>query len=116
WHFDLCVAALVGVYGFRARNDLGGLTALVDWEEVALNGRDVIAAFDNDVTRNLNVRKALMRLAELMTWRKAKFHVCWLPESDTKIGLDDFVVAGTPPTTYRSLSSRTNPNTGSGQA
>jgi hypothetical protein len=94
WHFDLCVAALVGVYGFRARNDLGGLTALVDWEEVALNGRDVIAAFDNDVTRNLNVRKALMRLAELMTWRKAKFHVCWLPESDTKIGLDDFVVAG----------------------
>ena len=29
-----------------------------------------------------------------MTWRKAKFYICWLPESDTKIGLDDFVVAG----------------------
>jgi Domain of unknown function (DUF3854) len=45
----LCALSLLGVWNWRGRNPLGGLTALADWDDIALNGRDVRIAFDSDV-------------------------------------------------------------------
>jgi hypothetical protein len=45
----LCCIALLGVYGWRGTNAHGAKTALADWEEVPLDGRDVVLAFDSDV-------------------------------------------------------------------
>ena len=33
-----CAIALLGVWNWRGKNDLGGLTALADWEYIALQG------------------------------------------------------------------------------
>ncbi|MBV8773444.1 MAG: DUF3854 domain-containing protein [Deltaproteobacteria bacterium] len=38
----LCCCSLLGVYNFRGTNKAGGKTALPHWEDIALNGRDVI--------------------------------------------------------------------------
>src|SRR5262249_48776083 len=37
---ELCCIALLGVWNWRGTNDEGGLTALPDWESVALKSRD----------------------------------------------------------------------------
>ena len=50
-----CALALLGVWNWRGRNGLGGLTALADWEAVALNGRQVRIVFDSDVMRKPEV-------------------------------------------------------------
>src|SRR5215207_6122568 len=38
-HGARCVVGLIGVWNWRGTNDNGGLTALSDWESVALKGR-----------------------------------------------------------------------------
>ena len=45
----LCCLALAGVYGWRGQNGQGGLTALPDWESIALKGRKVYLVFDSDI-------------------------------------------------------------------
>src|SRR5215217_309101 len=45
----LCCIALLGVWNWRGRNDVDGLTALGDWELVHLKGRDVYLVFDSDL-------------------------------------------------------------------
>ena len=42
---NLCCIALLGVFNFRGSNEVGGKTALADWESVAPNGRTVYIAF-----------------------------------------------------------------------
>jgi hypothetical protein len=46
---DLCCVALLGVWGWRGTNDLGGKVALPDWDAIALNDRQVHICFDSDV-------------------------------------------------------------------
>ena len=58
----LCCIALLGVWNWRGRNDADGLTALPDWELIALYGRDVYLVFDSDVTIKPAVAAALRRL------------------------------------------------------
>src|SRR5215207_11150530 len=59
----LCAVALLGVWNWRGKNEKGGLTALAEWEHIALNGdRQVSIVFDSDVMRNPAVYKALVRL------------------------------------------------------
>lgn len=59
----LCAVALMGVWNWRGRNEDGGLTALADWESIALNGdRPVSIIYDSDVMRKPAVYKALVRL------------------------------------------------------
>jgi hypothetical protein len=58
----LCCIALLGVWGWRGTNDLGGRTALPDWESIALKDRDVYIVFDSDVMTSPSVYQALNRL------------------------------------------------------
>ena len=91
----LCAIALMGgVWGWRGTNAKGGKTALPDWSSVALNGRQVFIAYDNDVMRNLKVRGALEAFANFLLSRKGTPRIILLPEDTAKIGVDDFLAAG----------------------
>jgi hypothetical protein len=65
----LCAVALLGVWSWRGRNDEGGLTALAEWEYVALNERDVYIVFDSDVMLKPQVHKAMVRLKAFLESR-----------------------------------------------
>jgi len=45
---ELCIVDVSGVWNWRGRNRLGGKVALPDWNEIALNGRQVIICYDGD--------------------------------------------------------------------
>ena len=67
----LCIIALPGVWSWRGTNKHGGKTAVSDWNDIALNGRRVILAFDGDVARKPSVRKALYALADFLEGKGA---------------------------------------------
>lgn len=89
----LCVS-INGVYGWRGTNSSGGKTVLADWDTIALNGREVVIAFDGDVQRKEDVRQALSRLATFLEMKDARVKYLWLPDTDNKTGLDDYLIAG----------------------
>ena len=89
--YGLCCVALIGVWGFRGTNTKGGVTALADWNDITLEGRDVIPAYDGDVARNPKVAKAICALADYLRFRKAKVRYLHLPDEDEKVGLDDWL-------------------------
>lgn len=95
-HGIRCIIGLQGVYGWRGKNEKGGKTALPDWEHIALNGRDVILAFDSDCMSKPQVRVALDRLAAFLRLRGAEVGYCLLPHlaDGEKCGLDDFFATG----------------------
>jgi putative DNA primase/helicase len=95
----LCCIDLLGVYNFRGKNEHGGLTALADWEEVALNDRQVYIAFDSDVMQIPEVHVALARLGIYLAAKKCKVRYVYLPQlpSGDKCGLDDFFTCGGTP-------------------
>ena len=64
-----CAVALLGVWNWRGRNDEGGLTALAEWDYVALNGREVYIVFDSDVMLKPEVHKAMVRLKAFLESR-----------------------------------------------
>jgi hypothetical protein len=64
-----CTVALLGVWNWRGRNDDGGLTALAEWDYVALNDREVYIVFDSDVMLKPQVHKAMVRLKAFLESR-----------------------------------------------
>ncbi len=92
----LCCVALLGVWNWRGRNEQDGLTALPDWESVALNGRTVCLCFDSDVNEKPAVYAALKRLKAFLESRGASIKIIYLPPGPggEKMGLDDFLAAG----------------------
>jgi uncharacterized protein (DUF927 family) len=92
---DLCCIGLLGVWNWRGSNDAGGLTALPDWEDVALNDRRVYIAFDSDVMINNHVYLALRRFGEFLSGRHAVVRFIYIPAGShgEKVGLDDFIAA-----------------------
>lgn len=96
----LCCIALLGVWNFRGENEDGGLTALADWELIALKskagGREVYIIFDSDVMTKPAVAGALRRLKAFLQLRGARVRVVYLPADagGVKVGLDDFLAAG----------------------
>lgn len=92
----LCCVALLGVWNWRGRSAQGGLTALADWEGVALNGRQVYVVFDSDVMVKPEVHQALARLKAFLESRGAQVALVYLPpgEGGAKVGLDDYLAAG----------------------
>src|SRR5215213_3580674 len=66
---DRCAVALLGVWAWRGRNDDGGLTALAEWDYVALNDREVYIVFDSDVMLKPQVHKAMVRLKAFLESR-----------------------------------------------
>jgi hypothetical protein len=92
----LCAIDVLGVWNWRGTNALGGLTALADWEEVALKERDIRIVFDSDVMRKAEVQHALKRLTVFLQHRGARVATVYLPHGDggCKQGVDDFLAAG----------------------
>lgn len=89
-----CTIALNGVWGFRGRNVHGGQVILPEWEHVALNERTVYIVYDNDVTRKTPVQQALRALRRFLQDRQALPQVIYLPDSEQKVGVDDFLAQG----------------------
>jgi hypothetical protein len=65
----LCTVTLLGVWSWRGRNGDGGLTALAEWDYVALNDREVYIVFDSDVMLKPQVHKAMVRLIAFLESR-----------------------------------------------
>jgi putative DNA primase/helicase len=89
-----CTIALNGVWGFRGKNAHGGQVILPEWEHVALNERVVYIVYDNDVTRKTTVQQALRALRSFLQDRQALPQVIYLPDSEYKVGVDDFLAQG----------------------
>ncbi len=90
-----CAIALLGVWNFKGKNDVGGVTFLADFDHVALKGREVNIAFDSDVMQKPSVRKALERLTEHLQRKDATVGRVYLPpDENRKIGVDDYFASG----------------------
>ena len=90
---NLCAADLVGVWGFKGKNPLGGITILVDFDSIALKGRKVIIADDSDVSTKPEVRQAIERFGEHLRHKGAKLYAVLLPQDGTnKMGVDDYLL------------------------
>jgi len=93
---DLCCIDVLGVWNWRGSNEVGGKTALPDWEHVALNKRCVLLIFDSDVMTKPEVHGSLARFKPLLEARGAEVLIVYLPSGagGAKVGLDDFLAAG----------------------
>jgi hypothetical protein len=85
--------AVLGVYGWRGRNAQNGVTALPDFEAVALRGARVILAFDGDSSTNASVWDGLNRLRRFLIAKGAEgVGVLTVPQDyGEKAGLDDAI-------------------------
>jgi len=93
--YQLCIVALSGVWNWRGTNDMGGKAAVGGWNDIALNGRRVIIAFDGDLIRKPSAAKALCALADFLKSRGANVEYLHLPDDgEHKVGLDDHLVGG----------------------
>lgn len=95
WMRGLCCISLIGVWNWRGTNSQGGSTELADWDAIAIKGRTIYIAFDNDVMTKPAVQKALRRLAGMLRRRGAKKVIAVIPEipgHEGKMGLDDFLI------------------------
>ena len=93
----LCALTLLGVWNWRGRNAQGGKVALPEWQDIALNGRDVRLVFDSDIMEKAPVEQALLALAGYLTSKGAHVHAAYLPGADgSKVGVDDYLLTHTP--------------------
>ncbi|MGH3971040.1 MAG: DUF3854 domain-containing protein, partial [Mycobacterium sp.] len=92
----LCIVDLSGTWNWLYTNTAGGKMALPEWRDVALNnGRRVVIGFDSDTARNENVQKAARGLAGYLATKGAHIEYLWLPDTDDKTGLDDYLAEHT---------------------
>jgi hypothetical protein len=92
--YGLCCVALLGVWSWRHTNAARGKVAIPDFADIALNGREVVIAYDSDVARKESANKAMVALAGYLASKGAQVRYLWLPDNgDGKTGLDDYVVA-----------------------
>lgn len=92
----LCCIALLGVTNWRGMNASGGKTALICWQSIALNGRTIYIAFDSDSATNNKVLLQAITLGEYLESKGATVQIVGLSPgpNGTKVGLDDYFVAG----------------------
>ncbi len=89
-----CAISVTGVWGFKGKNQFGGITFLADWDYVALKNRTVYLAFDSDIVTKEPVRKALEHIGEHLKRKGAAVHIIQLPqlEGQSKTGIDDYLL------------------------
>jgi DNA polymerase I-like protein with 3'-5' exonuclease and polymerase domains len=92
----LCAIGLQGVTCWRGKNLFGGIKALSDWHDIALN-REIVIAFDSDVMQKPQVARALQSLEAWLTEsRHAQVTVVYLPSpTGAKVGVDDYLLTHT---------------------
>ena len=91
-----CAVTLTGVWNFKGKNSLGGITILADFDYIALKDRECYICFDSDYRDNPSVSKAAARLAEHLSRKGARVNIVSLPagEHGEKVGADDYLVQG----------------------
>jgi len=89
-----CGISVTGVWGFKGKNQFGGITFLTDWDYVALKNRTVYLAFDSDIVTKEPVRKALEHIGEHLKRKGATVQIIQLPqlEGQSKTGIDDYLL------------------------
>jgi hypothetical protein len=89
-----CAISVTGVWGFKGKNQFGGITFLTDWDYVALKKRTVYLAFDSDIVTKEPVRKALEHIGEHLKRKGATVQIIQLPqlEGQSKTGIDDYLL------------------------
>ncbi|MDD4858902.1 MAG: DUF3854 domain-containing protein [Dehalococcoidales bacterium] len=89
-----CAISVTGVWGFKGKNQFGGITFLTDWDYIALKGREVYLAFDSDIVTKEPVRKALEHIGEHLRRKGATVQIIQLPqlEGQQKTGIDDYLL------------------------
>jgi len=89
-----CAISVTGVWGFKGKNQFGGITFLTDWDYVALKNRTVYLAFDSDIVTKEPVRKALEHIGEHLKRKGATVQIIQLPqlEGQSKTGIDDYLL------------------------
>ncbi|MBN2238673.1 MAG: DUF3854 domain-containing protein [Dehalococcoidales bacterium] len=89
-----CAISVTGVWGFKGKNQFGGITFLTDWDYIALKDRAVYLAFDSDIVTKEPVRKALEHIGEHLRRKGAKVQIIQLPqlEGQSKTGIDDYLL------------------------
>jgi hypothetical protein len=91
----LCIVALTGVWNWMQTSSAGAKMALPEFRDIALDGRRLVIAFDGDVARKESVQKAAHALAAYLSTKGAKVEYLWLPDTDNKTGLDDYLAEHT---------------------
>ncbi|HEY8598325.1 MAG TPA: DUF3854 domain-containing protein, partial [Thermomicrobiales bacterium] len=91
--------ALLGVWNWLGTNDDGGKVVLAEFDQIALNDREVNLVFDSDVMAKRSVYAALRRIAGFLQYKGARVRFIYLPDGPhgEKVGLDDFLAAGHTP-------------------
>lgn len=91
-----CAIGLLGVYGFKHKNEFGVVTISADLDYIAWKGRDVYIAYDNDVMVNPQVKKAMETLSEHLKRKGASVYLVYIPLGDgNKVGVDDYLAGHT---------------------
>lgn len=89
--FGIPALGILGAFGWRGTNEVDGVTALSDWEEVAFKENKFIVALDGDVITNHNVASASRRLsAYIQSKGAARVQTLALPDNQ---GLDDWIAS-----------------------
>ena len=93
---SVCAVGLHGVWGFKGKNSLGGITVLADFDHIALKGRVVYLCFDSDLASNPQVYRALLRLKQMLQNKGAYVHILQLEAGPNgeKVGIDDYLSQG----------------------
>ena len=87
--YGVPAVGILGAWNWRGRNDLGGVTALPDWDEMAIKGNRFVLAFDGDILTNSAVANAARRLKRFLLGRGADMvRVLAVPDG---LGLDDWI-------------------------
>jgi hypothetical protein len=98
--------AITGVWNWLSDGE-----PIPDMLEIPVEGRRVNVCFDSDQLYNVNVQDAARRLAEHLVSRGAEVWITYLPNKPdgSKMGADDFLVAGGTVSELRMLMRRYDP-------
>jgi hypothetical protein len=102
----MLAVAITGVWNWLSDGE-----PIPDILEIPVNGRRVNILFDSDMLHNPNVQDAARRLAEHQASRGAEVWITYLPDKPdgSKMGADDFLVAGGTVAELRMLMRRYDP-------
>lgn len=90
----LCAVAVLGVDNWRGTLPDGTKGVLPDWNDVALDERDVYLAYDADVMTKDGVARARQNLTTMLSRRGARVRWVFLPDPEKKTGVDDYLASG----------------------